>query len=70
MKKYKNKDGIELSFTGNDTTSVLVREVISEAIRLCDAQHRWEPLSMEFALSKTKSFLQENFNIEDNTDGR
>ena len=34
MKKYKNKDGIELNFTGNDSVSVLTREVISEAIKL------------------------------------
>ena len=33
--KYKNKDGIELSYTGNDSHQVLVREVVSEAVRLC-----------------------------------
>ena len=32
MSKYKNKDGIELNFTGSDSTSVLVREVVSEAV--------------------------------------
>ena len=32
MKKYKNKDGISLSYTGNDSHQVLVREVIGKAV--------------------------------------
>tara|TARA_R100000008_G_C3538303_1_gene143355 strand:+ start:474 stop:719 length:246 start_codon:yes stop_codon:yes gene_type:complete len=32
--KYKNKDGISLNYTGNDIHSHLVREVISEAIKI------------------------------------
>ena len=33
--KYKNKDGIELSYTNdNDTHQVLVKEVITEAIKI------------------------------------
>ena len=63
--KYKNKDGIELNFTGNDSTSVLVREVISEAVKLC-SQYDWSnETSMRFALRRTEDFLIENFDLED-----
>ena len=34
MDKYKNKDGIDLSFTGDDVQTKLVKEVIEEAIRI------------------------------------
>tara|TARA_Y100000593_G_C4308336_1_gene336975 strand:+ start:957 stop:1154 length:198 start_codon:yes stop_codon:yes gene_type:complete len=65
MAKYKNKDGIELSYTGDDTHTRLVKEVISEAIKLCD-QYNWhDEISMRFALSNVKKFLKTNFNIED-----
>jgi|TARA_Y100000310_G_scaffold155083_1_gene154567 hypothetical protein len=57
--KYKNKDGIELSYTGNDMHTKLVKEVISEAIAILDK--RFYP--------ECKEFLKENFNIEDE-DGR
>ena len=65
MSKYKNKDGIELNFTGNDSTSVLVREVISEAVRLCSEYNWSNEVSMRFALQRTKDFLIENFDLED-----
>ena len=32
--KYKNKDGIELNYKGNDSHKVLVKEVITEAIKI------------------------------------
>ena len=65
MAKYKNKDGIELSYTSDDTHTRLVKEVISEAIKLCD-QYNWhDEISMRFALSNVKKFLKTNFNIED-----
>ena len=68
MSKYKNKDGIELNFTGNDSTSVLVREVVSEAVKLC-SQYDWSnETSMRFALRRTEDFLVENFNLEDKND--
>ena len=70
MSKYKNKDGIELNFTGNDSTSVLVREVISEAVRLCSEYNWSNEVSMRFALQRTKDFLIENFNLEENKNGR
>ena len=63
--KYKNKDGIELSYTGNDAHQVLVREVVSEAVRLCSEYNWSDEISMRFALARTKDFLIENFNLED-----
>ena len=63
MDKYKNKDGIELSFTGNDTTSVLTREVIQEAIKLLGMYDRNCKISMGMAMGNTKKFLKTNFNI-------
>ena len=63
--KYKNKNGIELSFTGNDSTSVLVREVVGEAVKIC-SQYNWhDEVSMRWTLERTKDFLIENFNLED-----
>ena len=64
MDKYKNKDGIELSFTGNDTTSVLTREVIQEAIKILGMYDRNCKISMGMAMSNTKKFLKTNFDID------
>ena len=64
MEKYKNKEGIELSYTGNDSHQVLVREVISEAVRLCSEYNWHDEISMRFALSNVKDFLIENFDLE------
>ena len=61
--KYKNKEGIELNYAGNDSHKVLVREVVSEAVRLC-SEYNWDDkISMRFALSNVKDFLVENFNL-------
>ena len=63
--KYKNKDGIELSYTGKDAHSKLVKEVVSEAVKIC-GQYNWhDEVSMRWALERTKDFLIENFNLED-----
>ena len=62
--KYKNKDGIELSYTGNDAQQVLVREVVSEAIKILNMYDRNCMTSMKMAMSNTKRFLKENFNLE------
>ena len=64
MVKYKNKDGIELSYTGNDMHQVLVREVVSEAVKLCSEYNWHDEISMRFALSNVKDFLIENFDLE------
>ena len=63
MEKYKNEEGIELSFTGSDTTSVLVKEVIQEAIKILGMYDRNCKISMGMAMGNTKKFLKTNFNI-------
>ena len=68
MDKYKNKDGIELSFTGNDTTSVLTREVIQEAIKILGMYDRNCKISMGMAMSNTRKFLRDNFDLHDSGD--
>ena len=62
--KYKNEDGIELSMSGNDTTKTLIREVVSEAVKLCSEYDWSSEYSMRFALSRTRDFLIENFDLE------
>ena len=64
-KKYKNKDGIELNFTGDDTTSVLVKEVVGEAIKLLTMYDRNCKISMNMAVGNCKKFLKTNFDLED-----
>ena len=63
MSKYKNKDGIELSYTGNDTHQILVKEVISEAIRIFEDYNRFDARSAEWALSRGVNFLKDNFDL-------
>ncbi len=63
--KYKNKDGIELNFTSDDTTSVLVKEVVGEAIKLLSLYDRNCKISMNMAMGHCKKFLKENFDLED-----
>ena len=61
--KYKNKDGIELSYRGNDSHKTLVREVISEAVKILNMYDRSCKISMGMAMSNTKKFLKENFDL-------
>ena len=63
--KYKDEDGIELNFTGNDSHSVLVKEVISQAVKLCNEYNWHDEVSMRFALSNVKDFLITNFDLEE-----
>ena len=63
MTKYKNKSGIELSYTGNDAHQVLDREVVSEAIKMLNMYDRNCMTSMKMAMNNTRKFLKENFNI-------
>ena len=65
MKKYKNKEGIELNFTGNDSTSVLVKEVVREALKILNMYDRSCKISMGMAMMNTKKFLKSNFDIGD-----
>jgi|TARA_Y100000361_G_C11022438_1_gene270308 hypothetical protein len=66
--KYKNKDGIELSMTGKDSHQVLVREVISEAIKILSSYNHFDDKSKDWAIQRCKDFLQENFNLRRKND--
>ena len=61
--KYKNKDGIELNYDGNDSTSILVREVISEAVRMLEDYNPHSMRSRDESRHDCIKFLKENFNI-------
>ena len=63
--KYKNKDGIELNYTSNDTHTKLVKEVVGEAIKLLSFYDRNCMISMNMAMGNCKKFLKENFDLED-----
>ena len=63
MSKYKNKDGIELNYTGNDIQSELTKEVISEAIKVLTTYNRMDGRSVEYALHRGVNFLKGNFNL-------
>ena len=65
MSKYKNKDGIELSYTGNDMQAKLVKEVVEEAINILNTYQMDSPQSMGWAIQKGVDFLKTNFNIKD-----
>ena len=63
--KYKNKDGIELSYDGheNDVHVNLVKEVISEAIKLTRQYDKQCIKSHKMALRNVRKFLTDNFSI-------
>ena len=62
--KYKNKDGIELSYTNNnDIHQVLVKEVITEAINIFENYNRMDGRSCEYALHRGVNFLKDNFDL-------
>jgi len=65
MTKYKNKDGIELNYTGNDVQSTLTREVVEEACKILGEYNRSDLRSAEWSLHRGINFLLENFDIED-----
>ena len=52
--KYKNKDGIELSYEGNDNHTELVKEVIRESIKL---------IELGAPREEVIKFLEENFSL-------
>ena len=64
--KYKNKDGIELNYSGDDSHKVLVREVVEEAIRILNSHNMFDKQSMGWAIDRGISFLETNFNVGDN----
>ena len=62
--KYKNKDGIELSYTNdNDVHQVLVKEVVSEAIKILTTYNKFDGRSAEYALNRGVNFLKDNFDL-------
>ena len=63
--KYKNKDGIELNYSGDDSHKVLVREVIEEAIRILNSHNMFDKQSMGWAIDRCIGFLETNFDIRD-----
>ena len=65
MSKYKNKDGISLNYAGDDSHKVLVREVISEAIRILNSHFISDSQSKSWAIDKGIDFLEENFDIKE-----
>tara|TARA_R100001460_G_scaffold78735_1_gene119729 strand:+ start:301 stop:519 length:219 start_codon:yes stop_codon:yes gene_type:complete len=63
--KYKNKDGIELNYKGDDIHRVLVREVISEAIRILNSHNHFDSQSKSWAIDRGINFLETNFDIKE-----
>ena len=63
MSKYKNKDGIELNYTGNDLQSKLTKEVVTEAIKILTTYNRMDGRSVEYALNRGVNFLKDNFDL-------
>tara|TARA_B100000131_G_C17779320_1_gene476599 strand:+ start:370 stop:597 length:228 start_codon:yes stop_codon:yes gene_type:complete len=63
--KYKNKDGIELQMVGDDSTKTLIREVVSEAIRILNSHNHFDSQSKSWAIDRCINFLETNFDIED-----
>ena len=61
--KYKNKDGIELNYTNDDLQSRLVKEVVSEAIKILTTYNRFDGRSAEYALHRGVNFLKDNFDL-------
>ena len=65
MKKYKNKDGISLNYTGSDVQTKLVKEVIMEAIKMTRTYNMWDKTSSQIALYNIREFLKINFDVDD-----
>ena len=63
MEKYENKEGISLNYKGDDSHKTLVKEVISEALKILNMYDRSCKISMGMAMSNTKKFLKTNFDI-------
>jgi len=44
------------------------KKLIKEAVKICDEYNWHDEISMRFALSNVKKFLEENFHIGENND--
>ena len=65
MNKYKNKDGISLNYSGDDSHKILVREVIEEAIKILNSHVISDSQSKSWAIDKGINFLETNFDIKE-----
>ena len=65
MSKYKNKDGSSLNYDGDDSQKVLVREVITEAIKILNSHVISDSQSKSWAIDRGINFLEENFDIKE-----
>ena len=63
--KYKNKNGISLNYGGDDSHKVLVKEVITEAIRILNSHNMFDSQSKSWAIDRGINFLEENFDIKE-----
>ena len=63
MNKYKNKDGVSLNYSGDDSHKVLVREVVEEAIRILNSHNHFDSHSKSWAIDRGINFLETNFDI-------
>jgi hypothetical protein len=67
--KYKNKDGIELNYSGNDVHQKLVKEVVEEAVDMLvdTVKPGASPMRAHYRVKvqETIDFLRENFNLGD-----
>ena len=61
--KYKNKEGLELNYKGDDIHKTLVKEVVSEAIKILTTYNRMDGRSVEYALHRGVNFLKDNFDL-------
>ena len=50
MEKYTNQEGIGLNYQGDDSHKVLVREVVSEAVKILSTYRMDSPQSMGWAI--------------------
>ena len=62
--KYKNKDGIDLYFNTNCSTSVLIKEIVSKAIIMLEDVPGQDLQSLS-GINDTIKFLKENFDVVD-----
>ena len=65
MSKYKNKDGVSLNYTGDDSHQVLVREVVKKAIDILNSHNMFDKQSMGWAIDRGIHFLEDNFDIKE-----
>jgi len=69
LNKYKNQEGIELNYTGKDMHTMLVKEVVEEAIKIINMYDRNCKISQGMAMNNCKKFLRVNFDLNEMTGG-